>query len=52
MTGRQHAAIRAAYLDGEPADRIAAAAGCTAAEAEAYLTWWCGEGCPGADLPG
>lgn len=46
MTGRQIAAIRAAYLDGEPADRIAALAGVTQAESETYLTAWCSAGCP------
>jgi hypothetical protein len=49
MTRRQHAAIRAAYLAGEPLDRIAAAAGCSETEADAYLSWWVGEGAPGAD---
>jgi hypothetical protein len=46
VTAAQRAAIRAAYLDGEPLDRIAALAGVQPEQADIYLCWWCDRGCP------
>lgn len=40
--------IEAAYLDGAAVDEIACSAGVSVVEAETYLRWWCGRGCPGA----
>lgn len=48
MNEQARAAIRAAYLDGADTPEVAAAAGVTPGEAETYLHWWCGNGCPGA----
>jgi hypothetical protein len=31
---------------------MAAVAGVTVMEAETYLRWWCGQGCPGAETGG
>jgi hypothetical protein len=49
MTGEARAAIRGAYLDGEPVEKIARRAGVSLIEAETYLRWWCDRGCP--DVP-
>ena len=51
MNGTARAAIQAAYLDGAPVEEIARAAGVSLIEAETYLRWWCGQGCPGAEVP-
>ena len=51
MTRRAAAAIRAAYLAGEPVEEIAHLAEVTVAETEIYLTAWCSEGCPEGGLP-
>jgi DNA-directed RNA polymerase specialized sigma24 family protein len=46
MTDEARAAIRAAYLDGEPVDEIARIAGVSLTDTETYLRWWCDRGCP------
>ena len=48
MTDRDRAAIRAAYLDGDTVEQMASAVGVDPADVEAYLSWWCDRGCPGA----
>ena len=46
MTDEQRKSIRRAYLRGDPPEKIAAWAGVTVAEVNAYLASWCDRGCP------
>lgn len=52
VTPGQKAAVEVAYEEGDDIQEIAASAGVTTAQADAYLQEWCGQGCPGAFAEG
>lgn len=48
MNERQRNAVEHAYVAGATEQETADALGISVEEVDAYLSWWCDRGCPGA----